>query len=595
MLTSSMVLLLASAAFITYEGIALRNSAVENLNTLAHVIADNSAAPLAFSNADDAREVLATLKAEPHIRAAALYNVDGKLFAAFPDSIQADALPSRPGPYGAQFSHLHLLLFRPVEQSGSRMGSVYFDSDLGAIFARLQLYAVSALLIMAGALFMAFFFSNIIQRRISGPILALAETARVVSEKGDYSVRATKTTEGEPGLLTDAFNRMLDEIQSRQSALRESEERFRALANSIPQLAWTARPDGYIYWYNQRWYQYTGTTPQEMEGWGWQKVHDPTHLPLILEKWNASLGSGSPFEMELPLRGADGVFRPFLIRAVALKDADAKIIQWFGTNTEITEIVEAREALSRSRQELERLVQARTSDLATANQELEAFGYTVSHDLRAPLRHIDSYINLLAKQAGPSLDEKAQKQVSTIAQAAKRMGSLIDDLLVLSRLSRATMVEREVNLRELVDESRKELAPDMAGRNIEWRVGVLPTVVGDPALLRSAVVNLTSNALKYTRGKDPAIIEIGSREEGKEVVCFVKDNGAGFDMRFVEKLFGVFQRLHSAQEFEGTGIGLASVRRVVQRHGGRTWAEGQVGQGATFYFSLPLTRVVRNV
>jgi light-regulated signal transduction histidine kinase (bacteriophytochrome) len=168
------------------------------------------------------------------------------------------------------------------------------------------------------------------------------------------------------------------------------------------------------------------------------------------------------------------------------------------------------------------------------------------------------------------------------------MANLIDDLLTLSRLGRATLTETSVKLRQLVDESIAQLAPEMAGRPVSWRIGELPEVRGDPTLLRNVVMNLLGNALKYSRGREPAVIEVGSTTHDDEVVCFFKDNGVGFDMRFADKLFGVFQRLHRPEEFEGTGIGLASVRRIVQRHGGRTWAEGAVDQGATFYFSLPL-------
>jgi len=390
------------------------------------------------------------------------------------------------------------------------------------------------------------------------------------------------------GRVREYIGTCIDVTDQRQAeaTLRESELRFRTLADSMPQLAWIAQPDGSIIWYNRRWYEYTGTTPEQMEGWGWQRAHDPHSLPAVLERWKASIATGQPFDMVFPLRGADGVFRPFLTRVMPLKDEQGRVIQWFGTNTDVTDQKRAEEAL-------ELRVEQRTAELVAANKELEAFGYSVSHDLRAPLRHVSSYISLLEKGTGPSLDDKSRRQVQIIAEAAKRMGGLIDDLLVLSRIGRASLAETNVDLRRLVDDARKELAPEMAGRTIEWRIGALPQVRADAALLRSAVVNLLSNAIKYSRRRDPARIELGSREHDGEVVLFVKDNGAGFDMRFADKLFGVFQRLHDRDEFEGTGIGLASVRRIIQRHGGRTWAEGAVEQGASFYFSLPIERVIQ--
>jgi signal transduction histidine kinase len=232
-------------------------------------------------------------------------------------------------------------------------------------------------------------------------------------------------------------------------------------------------------------------------------------------------------------------------------------------------------------------LERRAVELDAANKELEAFSYSVSHDLRAPLRHIGGFSDLLGRHLASGLDETGRRYMDTISSSVRRMGDLIDDLLALSRVGRAEMGIVRVPLGRLVAEVLTELEPEAKGRRIEWRIEPLPEVRGDPILLRQALVNLISNALKYTRKQPQARIEIGAGSPNGETVVFVRDNGVGFDMHYAHKLFGVFQRLHSAEEFEGTGIGLANVRRIIQRHGGRTWAEGVPGQGAAFYFSLP--------
>lgn len=232
-------------------------------------------------------------------------------------------------------------------------------------------------------------------------------------------------------------------------------------------------------------------------------------------------------------------------------------------------------------------VQAANQQLTAANAELEAFSYSVSHDLRAPLRHIDGFADMLSKHAKASLDEKGKRFLNTISESAKRMGTLIDDLLVFSRMGRAEMANGTVDMDALVREVVKEQQAENPARNIEWKIDTLPTVTGDKALLRQVLVNLIANAVKYSRPRDPAIIQITCAEGDGEKIFTIRDNGVGFDMAYADKLFGVFQRLHRAADFEGTGIGLANVRRIILRHGGRTWAEGKLNEGSTFHFTLP--------
>src|SRR5438445_4111230 len=231
--------------------------------------------------------------------------------------------------------------------------------------------------------------------------------------------------------------------------------------------------------------------------------------------------------------------------------------------------------------ELERCVRERTA-------ELEAFSYSVSHDLRAPLRHIDGFAGLLQEDASSTLSDAGRRHLATISGAAKNMSKLIDDLLGFARMGRAHLSRTRVEMSALVAEVLQEMSPDAQGRNVAWGIEPLPEVWGDRALLKQVWANLLGNALKYTRQRVKAEIKVGCQPRVGELEFHINDNGAGFDMKYAARLFGVFQRLHREEVFEGTGVGLANVRQIVTRHGGRTWAEGAVDRGATFYFSLPI-------
>jgi PAS domain S-box-containing protein len=307
-------------------------------------------------------------------------------------------------------------------------------------------------------------------------------------------------------------------------------------------------------------------------------IHPDDHAATIEEVRKQVVEGKKVFHFENRYRASDGSWRVLSWRSIPFPGGFM-----YATARDVTE-------LKRSENQIRQLntdLQVRAVQLESANRELEAFSYSVSHDLRAPLRHIDGFAGLLGKLDGPSLSERGRTYLTQISASAKQMGVLIDDLLSFSRMGRSELHVAQVDLNSLLEETLVSLRPETEGRTITWTIGKLPTVTGDRSMLRQVLLNLLGNAIKYSGKRATAAIEVGCLATALEDVIFVRDNGVGFDMEYAKKLFGVFQRLHLASEFEGTGIGLANVRRVVSRHGGRTWAEGKPNEGATFYFSLP--------
>ena len=460
MLTSLTALGLASAGFVIYEQVTYRRTMVNDLTTLANVIGATSTAALTFEDTQAAREFLAALKTKPRIVAACFYTKDGRFFVGYwRDGSEAEC-SAAPSENGHRFVQGHLVLSHPVVEKGGRIGTLYIKSDLQEMQARFRLYVMIVGIVLVTSVAGAFVLAEVLQWRISAPVLALAHTAKMVSERKDYAVRAAVHTRDELGLLAEALNAMLTQIQERDAALLKMNE------------------------------------------------------------------------------------------------------------------------------ELEQRVQDRTAELRAANQELEAFSYSVSHDLRAPLRAITGFSRILLEDYTPQLPDEAQRYLHIVDNSAQQMGQLIDDLLTFSRLGRLELTKQPVATADLVRQVLEDLRAERAERQIEIKLGNLPPCRAEPALLKQVFVNLLSNALKYSRQRQVAQIEVGCREHDGQQVYFVKDNGVGFDMQYANKLFGVFQRLHRAEEYEGTGVGLAIVHRIIYRHGGCVWAEAAVDQGATFYFTL---------
>lgn len=462
LLVSGIILLVTCTSFFAYEIFTFRQTTTNQLSTLGEIIAANSTAALAFDDADNANEILNALRAEKHIISACIYNKDGKLFSHYPADGPTHVFPAVPQRESYQFEDAYLVGFQPIMQGGKKLGTLYLKSDMKAMYDRLRLYGLITLTVVIVSIVLAYMLSKILQRGISKPVQLLAETAQAISSKKDYSVRAIKITDDELGLLTDAFNQMLNQIQ-----------------------------------------------------------------------------------------------------------------------LQTTEIVTFN-------QQLEQMVKDRTQELEAANKEMESFTYSVSHDLRAPLRGIHSYTKILEEDYSSAIDGEGKKIIEVIIRNSRKMGQLIDDLLAFARLGRKEINSHDVDMDALVRSVVEELLQSTDRNKIEINIQHLLPASGDQSLIKQVWVNLISNAIKYSGKKEKAIIEIGSYPKGDMNVYYVRDNGVGFEMQYYNKLFGVFQRLHSQEEFEGTGVGLAITQRVVQKHKGEIWADSRVNEGATFQFTLPM-------
>ncbi len=430
--------------------------------------------------------------------------------------------------------------------------------------------------------------------------------------------------------------RLLAERDRLTATLRESESFYRQTLESVPGMTFTTRPDGYCDYQSQQWVEFTGVPMAEHVGDGWNRLLHPDDRPRAYAAWCAAVEGREPYDLEYRVRRQDGVYEWFKVRARPIRNEAGEIVRWFGTAINVDGLIQAQTAFRSLNEQLEQRVLQRTAELESANRELEAFCYSVSHDLRTPLRSIDGFSQAALEDYGERLDDTGRDYLNRVRNGCRQMDQLIDDLLRLSRVTRDQMRREPVDLTALARAAVRQLQEREPARSVDIRIAPGLTAVGDARLWYAALFNLLANAWKFT-GKTPAaVIEVGVEVGGQRSavgsqqseigaltdandtptsdhrsptsdlrsptsdlrsptsdlrsppppVFFVRDNGVGFDMQYAGKLFKAFQRLHTAQEFPGTGIGLATVARVIQRHGGRIWADAAPGRGATFYFTL---------
>jgi len=567
LLVSGGALMLASTALFAYDLVTFRGTLLSGTTIQAQIIAANSVSPLIFNDAKSAEATLSALRTTQHIIYAAVYTLNGEFMAGYWRGQGREPLPLPPfnresGGF-SKFEGEKLDLVQTIDFQGKTVGFVYIRSDLGALSERWRTYGVILLSVLGVSLVAALVLSRIAQRKIARPVLRLAETARQVSREKNYMIRAQLTEDqDEVGLLVESFNDMLHEIQKRDTALQESESQFRVLADSIPQMAWMTDKEGAASWFNRRWYDYTGTTPEEMEGYGWESVHDPEILPKVLATWKNCVRTGQPYEITFPLRGADGNFRLFLTLALPVRDAHGKIVRWFGTNTDVTDQRRSEEAL-------------RQTEKLAATGRLAA---SIAHEINNPLEAVTNLVYLARIQ--PSNLEKylklADQELERIAQITKNTLGFYRD----------TASPAPVDISEILEEVVALYSRKLNFKRIRLQseYGDRIVVEGFPGEIRQIFANLLSNAIEAMSEKGR--LRIGAKQvHGRGNLTAIPgvritflDNGTGIPPERIKKIFEPF---YTTKKDVGTGLGLWLTLGLVAKHHGQLRVRSSVRPGRT--------------
>ncbi len=364
------------------------------------------------------------------------------------------------------------------------------------------------------------------------------------------------------------------DLKNAEIALRESHERFEQMSETMPQLVWTSQPDGKLDYFNSHWVDFTGYSKDEGYGFGWEKIIHPEDFQKTYDVWINSINTGNMYSIEHRFKKKDGNYLWHLSRALPIKDGE-KIIKWIGTSTDIHSQKDYQDKLNKAMEELER-----------SNKELEQFAYTVSHDLQEPVRMIKSYSQMITRKYLDKIDKDANEYLNFINSGATRMQFLISDLLKLSRITTKAKPFEKVSVNSIVEEVIDDLRFKIEDASATIEFAELLKVYGEPTQIRQIFQNLIQNSLKFKNDRDP-VIKINSVQENEMILFTVSDNGIGIAKEHQKLIFEIFQRLHGREEFEGTGIGLALVKKIVERHGGKIWVESEPGKGSTFFFTLP--------
>ncbi|MDP8267667.1 MAG: PAS domain S-box protein [Candidatus Tenebribacter davisii] len=570
---------------------SLKQELLNQSHIQARLIGEYCVSPLVFEDMDGLDHILQKIDALPFILSATVYDQNGNLVSYHQKKGETEPIPQHEQHDDVFLKNmLHMreaIIYQGIEygQIHLRVSTKEFKKEISN---QIWLFAW----VISGMLIFIYFLANRFQKIISEPILNLANFSDKISKTADYSLQIQKQNEDEIGSLYDGFNNMLNQINIRQEerkqaekTLRETNARHSAMIENIGDVIAIVGADSLTKYQSPNIEKWFGWKPEDIIGTsGWDKMH-PEDIERIQKEFSKVLQKETTSIVEYRFKCKDGKYK--WIELTALNCINDPAINGVLLNYhDSTERKQAEFELKKYRDHLEELVKGRTQELESSNKELEAFSYSVSHDLRAPLRAINGFTQILMEDYVEKLDDEGKRLGSVILNNSRKMGQLIDDLLSFSRLGRAAMHFTEIDMKTLVYNVYLEITSPKEQKKIHFSIADLPEVQGDYNMLRQVWVNLISNATKFSAKQNKPIISVTCQEKDKVFIYCIRDNGAGYDMKYQDKLFGVFQRLHLETEFTGTGVGLALVRRIIQRHNGTTWAEGEVGKGAAFYFSL---------
>ncbi len=618
-------LVLAGTAFIGWEYSTFRNNMVKNLSTQAEMIAENCKAALAFQDADDAKETLRALRVEPSIVFGCIYNKENQLFATYYRYYaEIKVHPTKFQESGFSFRDGFLTVFKPIILDGETVGTVCLRSDMSPMYAMLKRNISIIIAVLFLSSLAAFLMSSRLQKVISGPILSLAEVAKAVSEEKDYSTRAVKQSNDEVGLLIGAFNEMLEQIQQRdielvdakeklevrveertaelttankqltqeidirrkaEERLRKAEEKYRIQFEGTIDAIFVADAEtGIIVDCNPAATRLVEREKSELIGQHQRILHPPEKfVGEFSDTFKQHLGEKQGQTLETQVITKNGEKKDVAIKASLIEVGGKKLIQ--SIFRDITDYKKAEQSLKDLN---EKLIQS--------NQQLQEFTYIASHDLREPTRKITSFGQLLAESLANKLSDDERENLNFMIDGADRMQQMIEALLLYSQVSTKGVQFKQLDLNEII-EQLKELELAVKLEETKGTISVpepLPAVKGDSTQIRQLLQNLISNALKYHKKDILPEVTIRAHKEDNGMVCVeVQDNGIGIKREQHNKLFVMFRRLHSKDEYEGTGIGLAVCKRIIERHGGKIGIESTYGQGSTFWFTLPASGSVQ--